>query len=313
MKQLVLALFLIALFPTLAFSQGNLNKKFSGIKKIRINTASGDCKLVKGSGAEVIVDLQHTFGDSYQPEVSQEGDRLQIRENFSSNSSRGESKWTITIPDGMEVRFSTGSGGLTASNLAVDLDVNTGSGDITLTQVTGEVKGTSGSGAIELENFTGIIKANSGSGDILVSQLKGEISANCGSGDIKINDSKASFNANSGSGRIVSRNLTIEGESRFNSGSGDAQVVLASSPKFDISVNSGSGDAQLDFNGNKIEGEVVMKANKKNGVIKAPFDFDKTEEIEQGGDQVTIKKTAVKGNASVKISVGTGSGVAAIK
>jgi hypothetical protein len=89
--------------------------------------------------------------------------------------------------------------------------------------------------------------------------------------------------------------------------------VLASAPAHDISLNSGSGDAILDFNGNKIEGLIVMKANKKNGVIKAPFDFDKTEEIEQGRDQVAIKKTTQRGTSDVKISIGTGSGVAQIK
>ena len=195
----------------------------------------------------------------------------------------------------------------------MDLNVNTGSGDISVQQLRGDLRGNTGSGNIKLTETSGEIKANTGSGNIEIENTSGELSVNCGSGDIRMKDSNAAFTANSGSGSIRGTNLTLTGSSRFNSGSGDAQIVLAGSPAHNISVNSGSGDAVLDFNGNTIAGEVVMKANKKNGTIKAPFPFDKTEEIEQGRDQVIIKKTAQRGNSDVKISIATGSGVAQIK
>jgi hypothetical protein len=79
-------------------------------------------------------------------------------------------------------------------------------------------------------------------------------------------------------------------------------------------VNSGSGDATLDFGGNKIEGKVIMTANKKNGKIIAPFTFDKTEEVDNGSDSnVRIRKTAQLGTNDIEIKVGTGSGTAEIK
>ena len=296
-----------------AIAQGQLNKTFSGVKRIQISTSSGDCSLSKASNSSVTVDLTHTFGDNYDPEIRQDGDRLIIKEKFRSNSSRGESMWKLTVPDGVEVDFATGSGNLNASNLAMDLDVNTGSGDISVQQLKGDLRGNTGSGNITLTEASGEIKVNTASGDIEADKIDGELSLNCGSGDIMILDSQASFLANTGSGKIKGTNLTLTGSSRFNSGSGDAQIVLANAPTHDISVNSGSGDAVLDFNGSTIAGEIVMKANKENGVIKAPFDFDKTEEIEQGRDQVVIKKTAQRGNSDVKISIGTGSGVAQIK
>ena len=236
-----------------------------------------------------------------------------IREKFNSNTSRGEATWTISVPDGVEVNFSAGSGALKGSNLAFDLDVKTGSGDISLTQTKGDIRVSSGSGDISIESFGGELKANSGSGNIEVGSSKGELTLNCGSGDIQIMDSEAMISANSGSGNIESSGVALTGSSRFNSGSGDAKVVLASTPKFNISVNSGSGDAILDFNGNAIEGEIVMKANKRDGEINAPFDFDKTEEIEQGHDQINVIKTTKRGSSNAKISVGTGSGKAEIK
>ncbi|MEQ8425739.1 MAG: DUF4097 family beta strand repeat-containing protein, partial [Cyclobacteriaceae bacterium] len=173
--------------------------------------------------------------------------------------------------------------------------------------------GNTGSGDIDLDRLTGEVKMNTGSGDIEIRNSGGELNVSCGSGDIKIADSKAVFSANTGSGKIVSRTITLDGSSHFNAGSGDVEVVLAASPKFDIAVNCGSGVARLDFNGNKIVGEVVMKANKRNGEIKAPFEFDTTEETNEYGDQVIVKKTAIRGNGDVKIAVGTGSGAAVLK
>ncbi len=313
MKKLLSLTIAFGLCVMNVFAQSKMTKTFDGVKKINMNTSSGDCKLVKGNGNRVTVDLEHTFGESLTPEFNQEGERLNIREIFASGTSRGTSRWTISVPDGVEVKFSTGSGSIDATELNLNLDIRTGSGDIRLSNVKGDVRGNTGSGEIDLDNFSGEIKANTGSGNITVAQSSGEIDVNCGSGDIHVRNSKASFSVNTGSGTIRSQNITLEGSSRFNTGSGDAEVVLAASPKYNISVNSGSGNAELDFNGNAIVGEVVMKANKRNGTIKAPFEFDKTEEIAQGGDQVTVKKTAVKGNADIKIAVGTGSGAAVLK
>lgn len=313
MKKLFLTASLSLFVSWAAIAQSQLNKTFSGVKRIQINTASGDCTIGKASSSSVTVDLSHTYGNNYNPEIRQDGDRLVIKEKFRSNSSKGESLWKLSVPDGVEVDFATGSGNLKVTDLAMDLKVNTGSGDISVQRLKGDLRGNTGSGHITLTETNGEIKVNAGSGDIEANKVTGELSLNCGSGDISIMESQASFSANTGSGKIKGTNLILTGSSRFNTGSGNAQVVLASAPAHDISLNSGSGDAILDFKGNKIEGLVVMKANKKNGVIKAPFEFDKTEEIEQGGGQVVIKKTAQRGTSEVKVSIGTGSGVAQIK
>lgn len=313
MKKSIIVASLIFLFSTLIFAQDKLNKSFTGVKKIKIKTASGNCILTKASGSTVTVDLQHTFGNNYKPELTQDGDQLTIREKFNSNSSHGNAKWTLAVPDGVEISFATGSGNFEASNLSLELEVSTGSGDITLRQTKGDVRGNTGSGEITLDGTQGEVKANSGSGNISLDGGLGELKLNCGSGDIRLKNSKAAILANTGSGTVRGTNLTLTGSSGFNTGSGDVEIVLAVSPTHNVSVNSGSGDAILDFNGNTIAGEVVMKANKRNGEIKAPFEFDKVEEIEQGRDQITIKKTAQRGNSDIKISIGTGSGQAVIK
>ncbi len=304
----------VILAPVSLFAQKELNKSFTGIKKIRMNTSSGGCKIGKSSNASVTVGVKYSFDDDqFEPSIVQEGDRLVIREKFKGHSVSGDADWVLSVPDNTDIQFNTGSGNVESSNMALQLDAVTGSGDLVFTNITGEIKGTTGSGDVELDNFNGEIDATTGSGSMSVNKSSGEIKLNCGSGNIRITDSKATFRANTGSGKIAGRNITLDGSSSFNTGSGDAQVVLAATPQFDIGVNSGSGNAELNFNGNAIIGEIVMRASKRYGKITAPFEFDKTEELREGGDQVTVEKTAVKGNASHRISVSTGSGEAILK
>ena len=301
------------LFTVTANAQSKIDKDFSGIKKIDISTSSGDCIIKKGSGSDVNVKLDHNFGDDYNPIVEQNGSRLVIKEKDKRGSWSGSAKWTITVPDGMDIKFNTGSGSFEATDLEMELTMNTGSGSLTLENMKGNISSNSGSGSLEVDNFSGDIRANVGSGDLKVSDASGYVKLNSGSGSIRLSKVNAEVGANVGSGNIRARGVTLAGSSSFNSGSGNVEVELSESPRYNISVNSGSGDAELDFNGNAIAGTVVMTANKKNGKIVAPFKFDKEEEIDNGGrNNVRIRKTAKLGNSDVEIKVGTGSGVAKV-
>jgi len=304
----------LLLMAPVAEAQQTESKSFEGIKKIRMTTSSGSCRIKKGTTNTVQAEVSYTFNEnSYEPRMEQEGDMLVIRERFERGNNTGSSKWTLTIPDGLTVSFSTGSGDLDVGDLTIDLKATTGSGNLIISQAKGDIQGTTGSGDVELTNFEGDFQANTGSGNMLVENSSGDISLNCGSGNLRIENNKASIAANTGSGNIRVRNLVTQGACKFNTGSGNAQVVLGATPAHDLSVNSGSGDAQLDFNGNEIKGEIVMKASKRRGEIIAPFAFDKTEELDGWGDDIVIQKTVVKGNATNRISIGTGSGSAVLK
>ena len=307
---------LICCFITAGLAQQKISKSFSGIQKIIVSTSAGDCLLKKSSNSEVRVDLEHTYDEGYKPVVDQEGDRLVVKEIFDRGSVKGKGQWTFTIPDGLDIRYNTGSGDFEASNLSFELDMNTGSGDILLKQISGEMRSNTGSGDIKLYDVDGEFNFNTGSGDIRIEEADGDLRVNCGSGDITMKDAKAMISANTGSGNINASGITLTGESSFNSGAGNAVVTLQSSLQYDISVNSGSGNASVDFNGNAIRGLVVMKASKKHGKITAPFAFDKEEEIKQGSrknGQVVIKKTAQLGDSDLRIRISTGSGVASIE
>ncbi len=308
------AIAVLLLITQAAEAQTTQSKSFNGIKKIRMTTGSGSCRIKKGTGNAVQAEVSYTFDkESYEPRMEQEGDVLVIRERFERGNNSGNSQWTLTIPDGLTVAYSTGSGDMEIADLTIDLKATTGSGNLIFSQVKGDINGTTGSGDVELANFSGDFSANTGSGNMLVENSTGDISLNCGSGNLRLDNNKAAIAANTGSGNIRVRNLVTQGSCKFNTGSGDALVVLGATPTHDLAVNSGSGDAELDFNGNEIKGEIVMKASKRRGDIVAPFAFDKTEELDGWGDDIVIQKTVTKGNATNRISIGTGSGSAVLK
>jgi len=305
---------LLATLPCWAFQEVTIKKTFKNIKEISLSTAAGDCMISKASGSDVSLVMTHSYDEAdFTPEMKQEGSRLILKEKFDRrHSSQGKSKWVLEVPDNIRFDFSSGSGDLHASGIKLNLKTNVGSGDMKLDKVTGEVKTNSGSGDIELDRMNGMVLVNTGSGDITFSETQGELKCNLGSGSISGKDSQGKFSLNVGSGDIEVEELTLSGASSFNSGSGDAELSLAVPLEFDIGVNSGSGDARLDFAGNKIEGLVIMQANKRNGTIRAPFEFDSTEK-EDRGSQVIIKKTRQFGTKNIRIKISTGSGSAEIE
>lgn len=313
-QQSISCLFLITLAVFTVQGQ-KMSKTFTGIKKISLSTAAGNCKLIKGKANEVQVNVSFTYSSNdYQPIMEQDGSTLELKEDFGRRGSyTGNSSWELTIPDNLDIRFSSGSGNFEASELAVKISGNTGSGDYLWKSITGNSEINTGSGNISIDDFHGDIDLNTGSGDVDIMKSEGDLHANSGSGKINLLGVKGKLSANVGSGNIVGKELVLTGKGLFNSGSGDVFIKLATAPANSISVNSGSGDATLDFNGNKMEGKIIMTVNKKHGKIVAPFQFDKTEELnEDGDDNIRIRKTAQLGTKDVEIKISSGSGTAEV-
>lgn len=171
-----LLLFIMLSTGIVAFGQ-QVTKTFTGIKKINLSTSSGSCQLIKGSSAEVQVKVTHTFSpDEYKALMEQEGSTLILKEDFSKRGSySGKSSWVLTIPENMDVKFSTGSGSLEINDLTVNINSNSGSGDYDLNNVKGESKVNTGSGDITIAGYKGDLNINAGSGDIQIKQGEGDL------------------------------------------------------------------------------------------------------------------------------------------
>ena len=311
MKKIIFSLFVLVACYTLAGAQ-EITKSFEGIKKIELNAASGDIIVQHGSGDDVQVKLVHTYDEGFRPVMKQQGGTLILKEEFDRGTHNGHSTWTLTVPDNLDIRSNSGSGNFEASKVTMSLNMNSGSGNVDLNEVKGEIRLNTGSGNMDVNAFDGTLNSNTGSGNISIEESRGEIRLNAGSGSLELNNVNGELHANVGSGRIDAEKIVLAGPASFNSGSGSVTVELAESPGYDISLNSGSGNATLDLNGNKIDGTVIMTANKRNGKIEAPFAFDTTEEIDDGHN-TRIKKTAKLGSGDVEVKIGTGSGTASIR
>ena len=63
------------------------------------------------------------------PIFEKNGSTLTIKEEFERGSTSGKSPvWNLTVPDGLEISYASGSGSITAENLEVELEAAAGSG-----------------------------------------------------------------------------------------------------------------------------------------------------------------------------------------
>ncbi|MFY0591033.1 DUF4097 family beta strand repeat-containing protein [Roseivirga sp.] len=318
LKPTLLALSFL-LISTLAFAQKTVNKSYTGVKIIRLTTASGNGTIKKSNSQEIKVNLRYTYDDDvYEPLFEQNGDRLYIEEDFKrSRWSRGYSEWVLEVPDGMEIEFKTGSGNIEVMGIDAELVSNTGSGNIELEDIAGSVRASTGSGNITFSDIDGESRASTGSGSIRLNSIKGDANFSTGSGNIKGDGVEGEYNMSTGSGNIDINNAIITGRSNFSTGSGRTELSLGAELEYDLALSTGSGDAVLDFNGKKISGEFIMRASDKSD-IRAPFDFDEEYEDGRGGSNRRGRnrgyvKEAKVGNKDIVIRISSGSGRAVVR
>lgn len=341
----VLSFFLLVSFNSLA--QEEVNKSFDAKSTLKVVTVSGDCNIEKSSNNKIEVHLTYTYSDDcFEYIINETADKLELKEKFQRHGRcKGMSKWTIRVPENIEVRFSSASGsfflngtkkGVKANTASGDievqfvegdidlssasgdieiedskgeLDINTASGDIKVESFDGEMDLSTASGRIHIGNALQGLKASSASGDISAHNLAGDIKMSNASGDVTVENAKGSFDLSSASGDVDALSVEITDESDFSSASGDVGVVLLKSTDFDLTLSSASGNAVLDYNGNEIKGFFEFSARVDKGDIISPFAFDKEEVIEKHGKDYDVK-SFTKGKASPKIILKTASGKA---
>ncbi len=155
--------------------------------------------------------------------------------------------------------------------------------------------------------------SNSGKSEwVLMVPKNIDINIKSASGNIKIERIAGQILVNTASGNIDASEITILGDSRFNSASGNVKIILNESPQFNLLVSSSSGNSTLDFNHHTISGHLEMKAREFKGTISSPLEFDnETEEVHN--NQKYIVKTLTLEKISPTITIHTASGTAVLK
>jgi DUF4097 and DUF4098 domain-containing protein YvlB len=161
----------------------------------------------------------------------------------------------VRVPATLAVSVQSGSGDVKAAQLAA-LDFSTGSGDLTATDIAGALVLRSGSGDVDARQVGSVDLRSTGSGDIKVDTVKGDVrSGQSGSGDLSFSHVGGAVSVEAtGSGDIrlqhVARNAEVG-----STGSGD---VTASDIGGDFTVRAtGSGEIRHDG----VKGKVSVPAN----------------------------------------------------
>jgi DUF4097 and DUF4098 domain-containing protein YvlB len=260
-----------------AKEKGEVDQTFENIERISLKTVSGNCLITKGERDVVTLNIEYSYypEDSFEPGIKVRGSTLKLSERMLESNS-GSSEWILTVPDGIEIEFSSASG------------------DMEVEGVKGTFRASTASGDIELENCTGDFEISTASGDIVVDDCRGE------------------FQLSTASGTVEAIGVILDEESSFSTASGRVDVVLAESAAYDLEIGSASGSATLDYGGNPINGTFKFESKVRGGRISSPIDFDDEVTFRKWDDRY-VRKTFTRGSETPVISIGTATGRAVLK
>jgi hypothetical protein len=318
-KTIVLSVvFLCLLVSTALFSatEETLDKSFEAKDEVRFKLVLGDCQLKKSTDGRIHVNLVYSYKAEikFEPIMEIKGSRLILEEKYrgKSKNNNGYSKWTVAVPDEIEIDFESATGSLNVDGLNLEIEGSTGTGEIELSNVKGEFDVSSGTGNVDVKDSEGEFEVSSGTGNVDVKDSEGEFEVSSGTGNVDINNSKGNFEASSGTGNVRADGITLDDEGNFSSGTGDAEVVFPEGTDFELNVSSGTNDAELNMKGKPIEGYFEFKCHARRGRIDSPIKFDEEKEYEEG-DQKYLQKSFTKGNKSIRVYISTGTGKAKLK
>ena len=298
---------------TCSYAQNDIHKTFPAKSKLSLKVASGDCFIETTTGDEIRVDIEVRVEpvDSFEPDFTETGNTLKIRENWHGSSS-GSVIWRLAVPNKTEIDFSSASGELSVSKIETQLEASTASGDILLESVKGEFECSTASGDVVIRSAEGKFDISTASGEVEVDNSSGDFEMSTASGEIKVDNVTGMFDLSCASGEIKGKKIILKDEASFSTASGDIEIKLAQTPGIDVSLSAASGDVTLDYAGNEIRGTFELTARKDRGKISAPFPFDKEEEVERHNYTYMIKSFS-KDAAKPVIRLETASGRVELK
>jgi hypothetical protein len=291
-----------------------IDKTFSRKDNIKMEFLSGDCSITKSSDDLIHVRVISNVNpsDNFKPLMEEKDNTLELKEVY-SGSTKGDVKWILSIPSGVNIKYNSASGNLGIENLKMELNVSVASGDIKIDNSEGSFKVSTASGNITSKNSNGNFKFSTASGYIKVSNSEGTFKLNAASGNVIAENTKGTMKLNSASGNVKALNVTLSETCSFNTASGNVIVKLAASPQSDISINSASGNAILDYNGNTLSGYFELSVKSDNVDIIAPYQFENEKVISKNNDENYLVKTIKIGSDNPKIYISTSSGTVELK
>ncbi|MGQ0537664.1 MAG: DUF4097 family beta strand repeat-containing protein [Gemmatimonadaceae bacterium] len=218
---------------------------FSPNGTIDLSTVSGDISVTGWSRNEAKI---RAYSERGRLRFALSSSRISI-EAESRRGRMGETRYELSVPQGVRVILQSTSGDVSAHNVNGPVDARTTSGDI-------EVRGASGH-----------VELSTTSGDIEASRLRGEVDVEAVSGEVQLDDVEGNIRFETVSSDIVLRNVrsrdavasTVSGEILFegiiardgryefrsHSGNVTLRVPAATSARFEVETYSGELDSDF--------------------------------------------------------------------
>jgi len=151
-------------------------------------------------------------------------------------------EYTVQAPRNCSLKISGVSNETSAGGFEGEFDFHSVSGEMTLRDMKGPVKISTVSGRMELENLAGEMRLNTVSGRISGRRLEGRLHLDTVSGRVELEESNlASAEAGTVSGGLEFQTALGEGPYRFNSVSGDVELMLPADTRCSAELHAISG------------------------------------------------------------------------
>ncbi len=150
--------------------------------------------------------------------------------------------YTVVAPRSCSLKVNGVSNDASASGFEGEFDFHSVSGEISLQDLNGRTKASTVSGEIELSGLTGELKLNTVSGKISGRGLNGRLHLDTVSGRVELVESTLpAAEMGTVSGRMELQTPLGEGPYRFNSVSGDVQLLLPADTRCSAELHAVSG------------------------------------------------------------------------
>jgi putative adhesin len=232
--------------------------------RLILNNSAGKIAIRRGEeGVISVAATKHTSGIGISPEkiqvhYDQYGDAVNITTDVAWNLFQfgmRSVEFEITVPASCDMQVGSGSGRLLVQGTQGNIRLSTGSGRIEMRDLQGQIAMKTGSGRIKADYIHGQILARTGSGGIEGSFLEGQVELITGSGGISVVQStlQGISRFSTGSGGITFEGaLDPSGKSEMKTGSGGIRLQLPDNAAFSLNAKTGSGGVHNAFGGNEV-------------------------------------------------------------
>lgn len=236
---------------------GSLVFKVPANTNINVKNSSGSVSV--NNIGQSVVDLTTSSGSIKADNIDS---------NLSAQASSGSIK-VSNISGNLDSKNSSGSQSIYMIKGEVTSFLS--SGRIEIKDVNGSVKSTSSSGSQSISKVSGDVNSTASSGSIKFEEINGNIKARASSGSINLSHIKGALNISTSSGGQHGTEVTLSGNSTFNSSSGSIKMELINSTdelSFNLTASSGGLKAKQKSGHKKLiieKGSIMIKGTSSSG------------------------------------------------